>query len=114
MSDGYVDQDYKKALALQAEDQISKANSLAFMVNTEGWEIILSTIEDMKQSQLEHLSEQIPGDEKAILAAHSVWYTTLHTFDNLVNAVTTAINNGQTARQILAELNEQKREDDWL
>ena len=103
----------KQALVEEAEDRIRKATSLHFMISTEGWEILLNTFDNMKQDQLSQLSEQVPGNEKAILAAHAVWYAVVHTLDEIVGAVSSAIQDGETAKKELDVLRNTPKEDDW-
>ena len=43
--------DNVQALIDQYEDRINKANSLSFMTNTDGWQILLDTFEEMKDAQ---------------------------------------------------------------
>lgn len=100
-------QEFKELL----EDKIHKSTALRLMVNTEGWGILLNTFNDMKENQLAELSSQIPGNEKGILAAHAVWYSVVHTLDQIVSAVTSAINEGDAARQELDLLNQNPQED---
>lgn len=94
-----------KAYIENLEDLVHKSTALRLMVNTEGWEILLNTFQDMKESQLATLSKQIPGNEKAILAAHAVWYSVVNTLDQIVSAVEVAIQSGDAARQELDILN---------
>ena len=105
----------KEALKAEAEDRIRKATALSFMIQTEGWEILLNTFENMKQDQLDVLSNQIPGNEKAILAAHSVWYAVVHTLEEVVGAINTAIQDGEAAKKELDHINHVPQQDDnWL
>ncbi len=102
-----VDIDSEKVLDKLAQDcldRINTASSLRFMVETEGWKILLDTFEQMKQDQLDELSRQTPGDEKAILAAHAVWYSVVHTLDQIQDSVNSAIQDGYAAQQTLAEI----------
>jgi hypothetical protein len=83
---------------------INKANALQFTISTEGWKILVETFQDMKEDQLHELYRQTPGNEKAILAAHSVWFSVVHTLDEIVTAIDAAIHDGEVARQQLEEL----------
>ena len=105
--DNLVDVDSEKVLDKLAQDcldRINTASSLRFTIETEGWKILLDTFEQMKQDQLEELSRQPPGDDKAILAAHSVWYSVVHTLDQIQDSVNSAIQDGYAAQQTLAEI----------
>ena len=93
-------------------EKINTANALAFTISTDGWSILLDTFEQMKQDQLDELSRQTPGDDKEILAAHAVWYSVVHTLDQIVSSVNSVIRDGNAAKQILAELHQQKPEDE--
>lgn len=86
------------------EDRINKANSLSFMQNTDGWSILLDTFEDMKDAQLHELAQHNPGDKESVLAAHAVWFSTVHTLNNILDAVAGAIRSGESARMELANL----------
>src|SRR5579859_5847380 len=101
----------KEALQAEAEDRIRKATALLFMTQTEGWEILLNTFENMKTDQLDELSNQIPGNEKAILAAHAVWYAVVHTLDEIKTAVNTAIQDGEAAKKELDHLKNTPKDD---
>jgi len=111
MSDEIVDVDSEKVLEKieeQCLERINTANALAFTINTEGWSILLDTFEQMKHDQLEELSNQNPGDDKAILAAHAVWYSVVHTLDQIVDSVNSVIQDGAAAKQTLAEIRLQR------
>lgn len=117
MNSDIVDVDSEKVLEqieLNCIDKINTANSISFMVNTDGWKILLDTFEQMKDDQLLELSNQVPGDEKAILAAHAVWYSVVHTLDQIVDSVNAVIQDGSAARQTLAELHSQPKEDEQI
>ncbi len=116
MSD-IVDVDAEKVLddlEQSCIEKINTANALSFTINTEGWKILLDTFEQMKHDQLEELSNQTPGDDKAILAAHAVWYSVVHTLDQIVDSVNSAIQDGFSAKQTLLEIHNAKiqREDE--
>ena len=104
--------DKQQELIELLEDKVHKATSLRLMVDTDGWGILLETFQDMKENQLAQLSEQVPGNEKAILAAHAVWYAVVHTLDQIVFAVNSAISEGEAARREL-ELTNTTQEEDW-
>jgi len=102
-----VDVDSEKVLdnlAQECLDRINTASSLQFMKETEGWKILLETFEDMKHNQLQELGKQNPGNDKAILAAHAVWYSVVHTLDQIIDSVDAAIQDGFAAQQTLAEI----------
>lgn len=80
------------------------------MKNTQGWEILLGTFENMKADQLKILSEVVPGDEKTILAAHSVWYSVVHALDEVIRAVDAAIQDGIEAKE---GLDSYTKNEDW-
>lgn len=104
-------EEYAKQLKEDAESRIKKATALMLMKNTEGWEILVNSFEDMKLQQLQHLAKANPGDEKTVLAAHAVWYSVVHTLNEVVNAVDRAIRDGVEAKQSLDQLN--NTENDW-
>jgi hypothetical protein len=111
MSDEIIDVDNEKMLdqlEQQCLERINTANALTFTTGTEGWQILLDTFEDMKQNQLEELSNQTPGNDKAILAAHAVWYSVVHTLDQIVDSATSVIQDGVAAKQTLAEIRSQQ------
>lgn len=111
MSDSIIDVDSEKVieqLENQCLERINIANAISFTVGTEGWQILLDTFEQMKQDQLDELSSQVPGDEKAILAAHAVWYSVVHTLDQIVSSVDSAIQDGAAAKQTLVEIRNQR------
>lgn len=107
-----VAQDHLKRAVEESEEKIKTATALSIMRGTDGWKILLDTFEEMKSNQLLELSRQQPGNEKAILAAHAVWAATVHTLDQVVDAVDTAINEGIEAQEFLESLKYQAREDD--
>ena len=86
------------------EDRINKASSLSFTINTDGWQILLETFAEMKDAQLHELSLHNPGDEKSILAAHAVWFSTVHTLNHITEAIAGAIRSGESAKIELANL----------
>lgn len=96
----------------QSEEQIKVATALHIMRSTEGWQILLDTFEDMKQNQLDVLSKQRPGDEKSILAAHAVWAATVHTLDQIVEAIDQQIRLGEESRELLESLKFRQVEDE--
>lgn len=95
------------------EDKIRKATALRLMIDTEGWEILLETFEDMKQNQLVELSEAPLHNDALILKSHLVWRTTIHTLDQIVNAINNAVQTGEAARVEL-EILKQNPQEDWL
>ena len=97
--------EYLEQVKEDAELRIKKATALMMMKNTEGWEILLNTFENMKEKQLAILSKFHPGDEKAILAAHAVWYSVVNTLNEVVRAVDWAIKDGVDAKRNLDEIN---------
>lgn len=108
----YDSQKHLEDLREQSEEQIKVATALAIMKSTDGWKIILDTFEDMKQNQLDVLAKQRPGDEKSILAAHAVWAATVHTLDQIVEAIDTQIRLGEESRQLLESLKYRQVEDE--
>jgi len=111
MTQEIVDIDSEKVLndlEEQCLERINTANALSFTIGTEGWQILLDTFEQMKHDQLEELSNQVPGDEKAIIAAHAVWYSVVNTLDQNVYSVNSVIQNGTAAKQTLAEIRSQQ------
>jgi len=107
-----IDNENDKFLAItDAETRIQKASALQFMTQTEGWKILLAAFEDMAEDQLEELGRHRPGDDKQILAAHSVWYSVLHTLENIKTAVSSAIQDGEAAKVELAQLTHPLDED---
>jgi hypothetical protein len=106
--------DYAKAVQEDRNDRIKKATALMLMKNTEGWAILLSTFEDMKQKQLSVLAAVNPGDEKTILAAHAVWYSVVHALEEVVRAVDLAILDGiEAQRTSEGEFPSDKDEENW-
>ena len=106
-------QDIDRQRAYEAQEQdalarINKANALSFTINTEGWEIIANTLEDMKDNQLEELSRQNPGNEKAVLAAHAVWYAVVGSINQLMSGIDLVIREVEIAKQELKELRSQE------
>ena len=96
-----------------ADEKVKIATSLSIMRSTEGWQILLETFEEMKRNQLRELANQSPGDEKAVLAAHAVWSATVHTLNQVVNAVNMAVQEGIEAQEFLEALKHTPKEDDW-
>jgi len=98
-------------------DAINAANALQLTINTEGWEIIENSFESIESDALEQLGAQQPGNDKAILAAHAVWYSVKNAYLNVRRAVISAIKEGEQATITLAELHASKTEtkdEDWL
>jgi len=103
-----------KLVIAEAEEKVKTATSLSILRGTDGWKILLDTFEQMKENQLSELSKQRPGDEKAILAAHAVWAATVHTLDQVVDAVNVAIQDGIEAQEFLESLKLlPKEQEDW-
>lgn len=99
-----VDPEQRNQLITEAEERINKASSLAFTTQTDGWRILLETFEDMKEEQLRELYRQTPGNDHDILAAHSVWFTTVHVLNEIQMAVSRAIRDGEQAKLDLVQL----------
>ena len=83
-----------------AVDRMNKASALQFMVQTPGWAILLSVLEDKKEAQIAEFLNIPPGsaNEKDIIAAHTVAYTTAHMANDIVNSVSRAIQDGYAAQ----------------
>lgn len=97
-------EELKKQLIAEAEDRMHKAAALAFTVQTDGWQILLDTFESMKEDQLVEMFRHTPGNDKEILAAHSVWFTTVHTLESIKSAINRAIQDGEQAKLDLVQL----------
>ena len=106
-------QDALKFITEEAEEKVKTATALSIMRSTDGWKILLDTFEEMKNNQLRELSKQRPGDEKNILAAHAVWAATVHTLDQVVEAVDSAIHEGILAQDQLEGMKRGPQEEDW-
>jgi len=96
-----------------AQDDVRKATALKITISTEGWGILLSTFEEMKENQLNELRKQSPGDEKAILAAHAVWAATEHTIDQILSAINTTIRQGAESEAFLSADVHDLPQEDW-
>jgi|SRR5215831_9620053 len=94
-------------------ENVKRATALRIMVATEGWSILLTTFEELREKQLKELRNQIPGDEKAILAAHAVWAATEHTLDQIVSGVNLAIRQGAESEALLNEAGKPREQEDW-
>lgn len=108
-----IDFDNPEHLALlrsNAEDVIKKAHSLQYMKTSEGWGIVLEAFDDIEGKALHQLSEQQPGNDTAILAAHSVWYSVKHAYANVRKAVDDAILDGMQAAELLQDID---KNDNW-
>ena len=113
MSDEFVD--YEKMLEVQEEEclnRINNANSLEFMTRCEGWEILINSLEEKKQTQIEELVNLPPGNDEAVLRAHAVAFAVAHTVEDVSGSVFRAIQDGETAKRTLTEIRSQKNQDD--
>ena len=86
---------------VSAQEAINAANDIEMTVNTNGWLRILDKFEDIKIAAEDTLFEQIPGDDKAILAAFSVAYAVRGAFTSLLEAVQDIRASGNEAREFL-------------
>lgn len=93
------------------EDRINKAAQISFTINTEGWELIKSCLSSIEDDALDQLEEQMPGDDKSILAAHSVWYTAKKVHKHVLEAVYRAIQDGEQAKIELQQLRNQNQDE---
>lgn len=105
-------EDERTQIIEDCEDRINKAVALQFMAGTEGWEIVKDSLADLEQMQLDHLYQFTPGQEKEILAAHAVWFTTRRTKDLLYDAINEAIQSGEAARFDLARVIQPHQEEE--
>lgn len=113
MIEDITSKDFIKKVTEEANERIKKATALMMLKNTEGWAILLNTFENMKVDHLKILEDTNPGDKEAVLAAHMVWYTVVHTLDEVVRALDGAINQGIEAKQELDNLNQVPPDEDW-
>ena len=97
----------------EALDRINKANALEFMIRTEGWGILIATLEDKKNFQIDQLIQLPPGNDESVLRAHAIAFAVAHTVDDVTISVENAIQDGRNAAQVLKELGEQNTEDEF-
>jgi septation ring formation regulator EzrA len=109
-----ADYDYDQNVEEQLLEQINTANALRFTLTTEGWDIIDKSFQSIEEDALTQLGEQQPGNDKAILAAFSVWYSVRNAYNNVKEAVSSAIQAGEMAKITLGEIrNIPNDNDDW-
>ena len=93
-------------------EKINNANALEFMVNCEGWQILVNSLEEKKQNQMDILMKQAPGEDEKVLRLHAIAFAVAHTVDDVSGSVIRAIEDGVSAKIALAELNNQANEED--
>ena len=88
-----------------AIDRMNKAAALQFMTQTEGWKILLAVFEDKKEAQIAEFLNIPPGsaNEKDIIAAHTIAYTTAHMANDIISSVARAIQDGYAAQVEIQE-----------
>ena len=85
-------------------EQIDNAIALQFMVGCEGWTILLNSMEEKKQRQIDELISLPPGNDESVLRAHAVAFAVAHTVDDISRSVASAIQQGEAAKAVLREL----------
>ncbi len=90
----------------EAYQTITDANDIEFMTNQRGWALLLESFEDRRNSSIAVLLNQIPGDERAIIAAHAVAYAVHKTVDGILDSLVQVKENKLEALRYLAELKE--------
>ena len=96
-------------------ERINNGNALEFLVNCEGWEILINSLQQKKQEQIDILMETPPGNDADTLKLHAIAFAVAHTVDDVSTSVQAAIQDGHSARIALAELNNQsnEQEENW-
>jgi hypothetical protein len=97
------DLDNEKLQELYLE-KINNANALEFMTRSEGWTILINSLEEKKNNQIAELVELPPGDDEAVLRAHAIAFAVAHTVDDVSGSVYRAIQEGEAAKRSLSEL----------
>jgi hypothetical protein len=102
-------------IAEEAQERINKAADLQFTVNTKGWNTLLATFEEMKDAQIANFMAIPPGsaNEKDIIAAHNVAYTTAFILNEVVNATNRAIQDGFNAQAELQSFKNPEVSSEW-
>jgi hypothetical protein len=85
-------------------EKINNANALEFMTSSEGWTILINSLEEKKNNQIAELVELPPGDDEAVLRAHAIAFAVAHTVDDVSGSVLRAIQEGVNAKRALSEL----------
>ena len=75
----------------QLTERINNANELEFMTRCSGWEILLNSLEEKKNTQISELVELPPGNDEAVLRAHAIAFAVAHTVDDVSGSVARAI-----------------------
>ena len=91
------------------QDALQKGMALQQLVLSQGYEVLMATLEDQKQAAINNLLEVLPADNERILAAHSVAFAVSKTIENLKTAIDRAIEAGTQAPERLRELRELDR-----
>jgi hypothetical protein len=73
-------------------DLYFKGRALANIVPTEGWDIAMQTLAQIRNDCVETLLRTKPGDNEQVLAAHGVAYGASEMYLEFVNAIQAAIN----------------------
>ena len=96
-----------------AYQTITDANDIEFMTNQRGWSLLVESFEDRRNDAIRVLLEQVPGNEKAILAAHAVAVAVHQTIDGIISGLEEVKRNKLEALRYLAQVQEPRAPQYW-